>query len=417
MEVRSRNSPGLGPARPETSGRQGHSEIPGPASDLFRVAPNRYRYHLRHGGVPADCFAGQCVSGTPSPIQRGYLALGYSANGAPPSYPGATVDAIRESPTTVTYINNLPAVPALAQYLTIDQTLHWANPTGAPMPDEADRYNTYAGPIPAVVHLHGGEVPPEYDGGPEQWFTVDGKRGAAYRSLAPAAANAAVYQYPNTQEATTLWFHDHALGITRLNVFAGLAAFYLLRDDRDTGRADNPLALPAGPYQIEILIQDRQFDTNGQLFFPDGDAGGLDGPPPYPGIHPYWIPEFFGDVNVVNGKGWPYLNVEPRRYRFRFLNGANARMYKVYLANESTRVPGPAFWQIGSDGGLLDAPVRLNDPAIPDDLQLFLAPAERADVIIDFTNYQGQILTLLNSAMAPYPSGNLLNPTTSGQIM
>ncbi|HEY7147181.1 MAG TPA: multicopper oxidase domain-containing protein [Streptosporangiaceae bacterium] len=140
--------------------------------------------------------------------------------------------------------------------------------------------------------------------------------------MRPFTPNAAIYFYPNKQQSTTLWFHDHTLGITRLNVLSGLAAFYFIRDQFDTGLASNPLALPAGAQEIELMIQDRQFDTNGQLLFPDSNnnPSPVDGPPSSPQIHPFWIPEFFGDTMCVNGRTWPFLAVQPRRYRFRVVN-------------------------------------------------------------------------------------------------
>ena len=222
---------------------------------------------------------------------------------------------------------------------------------------------SYAGPIPAVVHLHGAEVPSQFDGHPEAWFTPENElKGRAYVTNA--------YQYPNTQEATTLWFHDHALGVVRLNVLAGLAGAYFIRDGRDTGRADNAITLPSGPQEVELLLQDRQFDTNGQIYFPDSDnPANLNGPPANPDRHPFWIPEFFGDVIAVNGKSWPMLEVEPRRYRFRWVNGSNARFYIMQMFDQRgldmhvNGPPGPAIWQIGSDGGLFNAPVKLADPA------------------------------------------------------
>ncbi|MBE3567639.1 MAG: multicopper oxidase domain-containing protein, partial [Thermogemmatispora sp.] len=260
-----------------------------------------------------------------------------------------------------------------------------------------------------------------FDGAPEAWFTSDGRHGRGYCSYMPTAPNAAVYWYPNGQPATTLWFHDHTLGVTRLTLFSGLAAFYLIRDAYDTGQPHNPLGLPTGAQEIELMIQDRQFDTRGQLLFPDGTPPGkptgLNGPPPNPSIHPYWIPEFFGDVIVVNGKAWPYLNVEPRRYRFRFLNAANARFFQMRLIDALSQEPGPIFWQIGTDGGLLDRPVKLNDPQDRTSPSLLLAPAERADVIIDFAPYAGRTLLLINSAPAPFPDGDPPDPATNGRIM
>jgi spore coat protein A len=324
----------------------------------------------------------------------------YRVGPKPPNYPGFTIEAYRGIPTTVTYENNLPQLPALERSITVDQSIHWANPLGLPM-DDPRRMKPYQGPPPVAVHLHGGEVPSDVDGGPDSWFTP----GAA---IVGPGFTGTVYTYPNTQEATTLWFHDHVLGETRLNVYRGLAGFYLLRDldSIDTGLA-TPGGLPTGYYEMGIVFQDRQFDTNGQLLFPDGYPAGLNGGPPNPDVHPFWIPEFFGDVMVVNGKAWPYLDVEPRRYRFRFLNGCNARFLQLDFGLHDS---GPVFWQIGTDGGLLNVPVLLKKG-------LFLAPGERADVIIDFARFYGQTFTVYNHAKAPYPSGTPPDPQTNGQVM
>lgn len=347
---------------------------------------------------------------------------GYQVGSRPAHWPGYTVEAVRGRPTSVTYVNSLPwsANGSKVQpLLTVDQTIHWADPLG-----QMGARTPYAGPVPAVAHLHGAEVSSWYDGSPDSWFTPDGRHGAGYATAYGVAANAAVYQYPNTQPATTLWFHDHALGITRLNVFAGLAAFYLLRDAYDTGLSNNPLRLPAGQYEVELLIQDRLFDTSGQLRFPDGTdtAADLNGPPPNPPTHPFWIPEFFGDAMCVNGRTWPVLKVEPRRYRFRFVDGCNARFLSMNLtdaanAGSSTPPSAVSFWQIGTDGGLLDAPVQLNSPSQSAPLKLFLAPGERADVIIDFSGLAGRSLILTNDGIYPYPSGGPPNPAVDGQIM
>jgi FtsP/CotA-like multicopper oxidase with cupredoxin domain len=362
----------------------------------------------------------------PSMYPAGYAAgtwlWGYQVDGRPASWPGVTVEATRHSPTTVTYVNALPASAAtsrLEPLLTIDQTIHWAAPLG-----DSRTNQPYRGPMPTVAHLHGAEVPSAYDGAPNAWMTPDGRHGDAYQSLRPTAPNSIVYQYPNSQPSTTLWYHDHALGITRINVFAGLAAFYFVRDEFDTGTATNPLRLPTGPHEVELMIQDRLFDTNGQLRFPDGsntDAD-LNGPPSNPLTHPFWIPEFFGDAMTVNGRTWPVLAVEPRRYRLRFVNGCNARFLRMNLtapATASSATPPSAlpFWQIGTDGGLLDSPVKLNDPARADALKLFLAPSERADVIIDFAGMAGKSFVLTNDGLFPYPSGGPVDPNLDGQIM
>ncbi|MGE5223745.1 MAG: multicopper oxidase family protein [Omnitrophica WOR_2 bacterium] len=384
----------------------------------------------------------QCVlpasfySSLPAPYNAGTYVWAYNVGDTLPLYPGITIEARRNTPTAVTYVNDLHGdgggLPILQQYLTIDQTLHWANPLKLDMDSDEAHEVPYSGPPPLVTHLHGAEVASEFDGGPDEWFTPNGIHGSGYRNYNPAdpgangngavdtgPANSSTYHYVNEQEAATLWFHDHTLGATRINVYAGLAAFYLLRDEFDTGLPDNPLGLPAGPYEREIAIQDRQFDENGQWLFPDGDPDGENGPPPNPDLHPFWNPEFFGDVIVVNGKSWPYFNVEPRRYRFRLLDGCNARFLELRLENRAAKRPGPAFWIIGTDGGLLDMPVMLNNPKAPGGKapRLLMAPGERYDVIMDFSGFAGQTLTLINSAKAPYPAGTSPDPSTVGQVM
>jgi spore coat protein A, manganese oxidase len=306
----------------------------------------------------------------------------------PAHYPAFSIEAKRGIPTTVSYFNGLEPQTLYTPrnggpgILPVDQTLCWADPLSTPMimgsMKKADMNSgsmgPYYGPAPIVPHLHGAEVSSLYDGYPYAWFTP----GFMYRGK---DFKTNVYTYNNNQQAATLWFHDHTMGLTRLNVYAGLAGFYLLRDPLsiDTGIPASG-GLPASNYEIEIAIQDRMFDTNGQLYFPhDGVSD----------AHPYWIPMFYGDVMVVNGKTWPYLNVEPRRYRFRFLDGSNARFYDLYLQNMVTSASGPKFWQIGTDGGLLNSPVQLTT--------LRMAPGERADIIIDFAAYKGQVITLRNS--------------------
>jgi FtsP/CotA-like multicopper oxidase with cupredoxin domain len=347
-------------------------------------------------------------SALPAPFDGGTFCWGYKVGDAPISFPGFTIEARRGTSTTVTYNNDLPTAPFLQKYLTVDQTLHWADPL-----NQMGSVTPYCGPPPVVTHLHGAEVPSAFDGAPDAWFTP-GPPGVADKGRGFVTNT---YTYPNAQEATTLWFHDHVLGMTRLNVYAGLAAFYLIRDSYDTGVAGTGLNLPAGSYEIELCVQDRQFDTNGQWLFPAGNPAGLNGAPPNPETHPFWIPEFFGDAIVVNGKTWPYLEVEPRRYRFRLLNACNARFLELRLADAPSNRPGPAFWQIGTDGGLLDEPVALNDPAAPHAHRLLLPPAARADLIIDFAGLEGQTLVLRNSAAAPYPSGDAPDPETNDQIM
>jgi FtsP/CotA-like multicopper oxidase with cupredoxin domain len=328
----------------------------------------------------------------------------------PANWPAVTVETQRYKPTFLTYVNALPSFnpakptgPGMVQGLvTVDKTLMWADPLNSPMmnpcldnPLAAGCNAPYTGTPPAVVHLHGGEISSLYDGGPEAWMTPDGKTGTGYYTFYNAGAGKVVYLYQNMQEPGTLWFHDHAMGATRTNVYSGMAAFYFLRDPK---RA--PAKLPAGPYEIELAIQDRQFDTKSQLYFPDGSdalCGTLktgdpcwNGAPGNPTLHPFWIPEFFGDVAIVNGAPWPVLNVEPRRYRFRILDGSNARFYNLNFGNAKV-------YAIGSDGNYLDKPAQLS--------RLFIAPGERYDVIVDFTGLGGQNITVTNDATAPYPGG------------
>lgn len=364
----------------------------------------------------------------------GTYVWGYKVGSFGPLYPAYTIEAQKGIPTNVTYVNSIgnsivgsgAVRPVLQQYLTVDQTIHWADPLalghvtpgtlctpGAIPPVGSPVWCfPYDGPVPAVTHLHGGEVPSESDGGPDAWFTPGyGGVGSAWTGPFPGGVNADQYYiYPNTQEATTLWFHDHALGVTRLNVYGGLAGFYLLRDSRDTGHEPNALSnpnqlgVPGDQYEIEIVIQDRIFDTNGQWLFPDVGINPE---------HPFWIPEFLGDVIVVNGKTWPFLNVEPRRYRFRFLNGSNARFYNLALpltgqGQGKGNIVLP-FYQIGTDGGLLNFPVMVN--------QLLIAPGERADAIVDFTNAAGTNIVMTNNARAPFPGGAPAATQTVGQIM
>jgi spore coat protein A, manganese oxidase len=343
------------------------------------------------------------------------------------TYLGPVVIARRGVPTRVTFINNLghTSTSHLQAYKnSTDQTLHWADPLHAEAnacfeestsnegkPPVGECALNYDGPIPAVVHLHGGDVPPELDGGPDAWFTSDGlHQGHAYYSFPGTGgpgSNLAVYRYPNNQEPAPIWFHDHTLGATRLNVYAGLAGGYLITDPDDTSIPSN---LPA---PIPLVLQDRMFDTDGQLYFP---AARPFIPNP---DHPYWVPEFMGDTVAVNGHVWPYLEVAPQRHRFLFINGSNARTYEVFLTHEATKAQGPALWQIGTDGGYLDYPVKIAPGASARKLdKLRLMPGERADVIIDFAGLvPGTRLILRNVAKTPYPSGDTVKGNTLGRIL
>jgi spore coat protein A len=251
------------------------------------------------------------------------------------SSPGPTFETRRGQPVLIEWPNQLPA----KHFLPIDHSLHGA---------EADKPE-----VRGVVHVHGAKAPPESDGYPEDWY-VPGK------SL--------TYFYPNAQEAAGLWYHDHAMGINRLNIYAGMFGCFLIRDD-----FEDALNLPKGPFEIPLVIYDRLLKQDGQLDYP------VSGDPDRP-----WVPEAFGDVMMANGKAFPFLNVEPRKYRFRVLNASNGRFLHLSLSN------GQSFHQIGTDQGLLPAPVPLE--------RSLLAPGERADLVIDFAAAAGRQIILQNDA-------------------
>ena len=344
----------------------------------------------------------------------------------PAHWPAVTVEARRGLPTLMTYVNSLPGFNSMDPkgagmvqgLVTVDKTIYWADPFNSPGPNYCMNNPTgpgcsipFLGDPPAVVHLHGGESSSYVDGGPDAWFTRDGAEGMSYYSYTPTAAGQAVYRYDNCQEAGTLWFHDHALGATRTNVYGGMAAFYFLRSS-----AEEPKGLPSGAYEVEMAIQDRQFDTNAQLFFPDGSGtcGSLtatdpclNGPPTNPTIHPFWIPEFLGDVVIVNGAPWPVFNVEPRRYLFRVLDGSNARMWRLTFGNAAGGETLAPVYAVGSDDNYLDTPTAVNPT--------FIAPGERIYVIVDFTGMAGKTVTVLNDAPAPFPMG-LVPGVTANQL-
>jgi len=360
----------------------------------------------------------------------GTTVWGYrsTAPGAPaPTYIGPVFVTTRYipgipqgSPTKVKFVNSLgnSANSNLLFWKTaVDQTLHWADPLGGEanacnmniqpgLPPVGNCALPYSGPIPAVPHLHGGEVPPVLDGGPDAWFDSTGAhQGHAYYSF-PGSGNdgSATYRYPNSQEAAPVWFHDHLLGATRLNVYAGIAGGYVI--------IDPSLTLPTGLNAIglqqgaggavdvltPLVLQDRMFDTNGELFFP------ILGINPE---HPFWIPEFVGDTVVVNGKVWPFLSVEAKRKRFLLINGSNARTYELSL--QAPGGPSPTIYVIGTDGGYLDAPAPVPS--------LVIMPGERYEIIIDFAGFAGKNLILKNTGRTPYPKGAPPQAATLGRIV
>jgi spore coat protein A, manganese oxidase len=260
---------------------------------------------------------------------------------------GMAVAAQSGTPLTIEFTHDLPET--YPDWIPVDTRL-------TPLGNE----------VRLMTHLHGGFVAADSDGNPA--VTPNGFGGGDTQTVF----------YTNQQPempASLLWFHDHGLGATRLNVFAGLAAAYILRDQHDTGTEPNPIGIPGGAYEIPLVIQDRRFNRDGTFLYPSSDIAGAT-----------WIGEYFGDTMLVNGKVWPFLNVEPRMYRFRILNGCNARILSLDLG-------GLSFWQIGAEGGMWDRPVPVD--------KLVLAPAERADVIVDFRGLAGQTLVLRNNKPRP----------------
>ncbi|MFC6953910.1 multicopper oxidase family protein [Halorubellus litoreus] len=306
----------------------------------------------------------------PSSLGKTTTLWGYEG-----TYPAGTIEARPGRSVEVEYINNLPS----DHLLSVDERVHGAG-QGAPA-------------VRTVTHLHGGVAAPEDDGYPEAWISSGGQTAG---DIASVPNSEVPYknpkEYPNDQKPGTLWYHDHALGITRLNVYAGLAGFYLLRDPMEN-------ALPSEQYEIPVLFQDRTFESNGDLFYPPGDNDEYEA-------------EFAGDIPVVNGKVYPYLEVEPRSYRFRFLNGSNNRTFNLRFYNEDTDSYSdvPLMQQIGVDLGFLDEVVEVGPggtvgPEGPIDSML-LSGAERADVVVDFSGYEGTTFTVKNNAEFPYAGEN-----------
>lgn len=261
------------------------------------------------------------------------------------SYLGPTLEATRGVPVTIKATNQLGRHPLAG---SVDTDLHGVS--------ESDITNPRT-----IIHLHGSNTDAENDGYPEDTYRPGESK---------------FYFFNNNQEAATLWYHDHSLGMTALNLQAGLAGLYLIRDVDDPVGGNGPLGIPAGPpYEVPLILQDQSFNADGTISFPAN-----------------WQHEFYGDVSVVNGKAWPNLDVERTLYRFRIVNASNSRFYRLKLSSKQQLI------QIGSDQGFLNAPVYLS--------KLLLGPGERADVLIDFSNsLPGDKIVLENDAAAPYPKG------------
>ncbi|MEH6908157.1 multicopper oxidase family protein [Neobacillus drentensis] len=281
-------------------------------------------------------------------------------------YPGPTLEVESDEKVYIKWINDLPA----QHLLPVDYSVHGAHKD---VPE-----------VRTVVHVHGACVEWESDGYPEAWFTKGFEKvGPYFRKQ--------VNRYDNCQRACTLWYHDHALGITRLNMYAGLAGFYLIRDQRERS-----LNLPSGKYEVPLMIQDKTFHPDGSLSYPKQLKK------PVPELETSIVPEFFGDTLLVNGKVFPFLKVEPRKYRLRFLNAANSRFFRLKLDS------GQRMYLIATERGFMQEPVGVNE--------ILLSPAERAEVIIDFTNLEGKHIIMKNDAPAAFPAGEPVDEDT-GTVM
>jgi spore coat protein A, manganese oxidase len=380
--------------------------------------------------------------------------------------PSLTIEAQWLRPTRIKWINQL--VDANGNYLPhllpVDPTLHWANPPGGvdgrdTRPTFASTPGPYTGPVPIVTHVHGSaNVGDESDGYAEAWFLPNAnnipadwaKVGTWYDFFKDKAARkgftapgtpawepgTTVFQYPNSHRASTMWYHDHTLGMTRLNVYAGPAGFFNIRGgpEGDSAVIDTRFGTTAvlpGPapkegdwfppnktyYEIPIAVQDRAFNADGSLFYPNSREffDGISGPYiPDTDTSPIWNPEFFGNMIMVNGNTWPVLAVEQRRYRFRFLNGCQSR----FLILDFSNIPGVQVWQIGNEGGFLAIPINMT--AVNGN-KLLMCPAERADVIVDFTNVPVGRHVLGNVAPdGPFAGWGVdppADPNSTGQVM
>ena len=326
---------------------------------------------------------------------------------------GGAIVATKGTATRIRVFNELPGT----HILPVDDTVPGVDPATMAMQNRV------------AVHLHGGHVPWTSDGGPHHWFTGNTgpagtvRNGLSYTAWLPDPNGGAMtgdYWYPNDQSARLMWYHDHAVGITRLNAYAGIATAYLLTDAAEGVLVGSGM-VPA--LQIPIVVQDKVFNPNGSLWYPSMydvqffflQPGGAALPPVS------LVPEFWGDTMLVNGTIFPFTQVEPRRYRLRLLNACNTRFLSLRVvpalgkrfpdsAEPDANAAGPMMQLIGTEGGFLDntaAPqgVLLGDPKNP----LLLAPAERADVIIDFSKVKpGQFLILHNDAPVPFPGGTPL---------
>jgi spore coat protein A, manganese oxidase len=425
----------------------------GKPADYYEISVRQFSQQILPAGLPATTVWGYGAVAAQS--RRGLLLH---------NAPSLTIEAMYNRPTRVKWSNELVDANGdfLPHLLPVDQTLHWANPPGGT--DGRDTRPTfeatpgpYTGPVPLVTHAHGAVgVGDESDGYAEAWYLPAAgnipagfaTEGTWYDFFAGKAAASygvdwgpgfATFQYPNLGRAGTTWYHDHVLGMTRLNVYAGPAGFFIIRGGPagDDAVLDSRTGLPAslpGPAprendkfppnkryrEIAIAIQDRSFNSDGSLFYPDTRAffDGIEGPYiPETDISPIWNPEFFGNMIMVNGNTWPFQTVEQRRYRVRVLNGCQSR----FLILDFNDIPGVEVWAIGNEGGFLATPANLTAGS---GNRLLMGLAERADLIVDFTNVPVGNHVLGNVGPdEPFGGGvpgvdfAVADPATTGQIL
>lgn len=407
---------------PPTMPTRGKVQTPQGSADFYDLAIRQFTQQMLPDG-PKTTVWGYGPANTPA---RQFVT------------PSATIRAERNKPVRVRWRNEL--VDTQGRYLphlfAVDPSLHWANVPQEPghggvvstdiKPDFAGKhyvrpeafsdphtqYTAYDGPVPIVPHLHGAKAVSDHsDGYSEAWFlpkaknTPDGyaTHGRWWEYLSERARDESnlnwgegfvEYQYPNGNRASTLWYHDHAMGMTRLNVYAGPAGFYIINDKNEhpvhkkTGKLATMPHQIHERYELNLGIQDRSFNSDGSLFYPDSrewfDPGYTDGPwyPEAPGIPPIWVPEVFGNAIIVNGRVWPRHTVQKRRYTVRLLNGCNARTIYADLRS----IPGIKAHIVASDQGYLREPVDVMAQENWREGRIVIAPAERFELVLDFTN-------------------------------
>ncbi len=448
---------------PPVMPRAGTITMPGgKPGDYYEISMKQFSQQILPAGFPKTTVWG--YGAVKSASTRGLLIH---------NAPSLTIETKWNRPVRVKWINDLKDANGnfLPHLLPVDPTLHWANPPQGSDPlygsgprDSRPTFTStpgpYTGPVPIVTHLHGSAgVGDESDGYAEAWFlpaanNIPGgyaKEGTWYNFFAGKASTNfgvtwgpgfSIFQYPNNQRECTLWYHDHALGMTRLNVYAGPAGFFLVRggpegdkailDSRTGTTAVLPSPAPMEGdkfppnktyYEIPIAVQDRAFNADGSLFYPnsreffDGATASNPGFIPFTDLSPIWNPEFFGNMIMVNGNTWPFQTVEKRRYRLRFLNGCQSR----FLILDFNNIPGVEVWQIGNEGGFLAAPVNLT---ANNGNRLLMGLAERVDLIVDFTNVPVGNYVLGNVGPdEPFGGGeppgdfDSADPDTTGQVM